>query len=107
MKKALSESASNLKLQSWTSSLSKTKKQQQIQAIANQSKNVKAKLLEAAFSREERKVNNPDVIAQQRAIAYQNNNLDTYIGKMQHYRKMQQDKFLGAQRGKVITVSDI
>ena len=69
-------------------SLSQSQKRIQIQKMANQQANIKNKLLEAQFSRQQRMANDPQLIAQQRALAYQNERLDTYLGQLQHYRKM-------------------
>lgn len=54
--------------------------------IANQDKNIKNKLLEAQFERQDRRMNNPALINEQRAIAYKNDQLDSFIGQMKHYR---------------------
>ena len=50
--------------------------------MANQQTDMKNKLLEAQFSRQQRMVNDPQLIAQQRALAYQNDKLDTYLGQL-------------------------
>jgi len=73
--------------------LSHTQRKQEIQRMANQKTNMKSKLLDAQASRQHRMVNEPELIAQQRAMAQQSDQLDTYLGQLQHYKKMQRSKY--------------
>jgi len=41
---------------------------------------MKSRLLDAQASRADRRENQPELIAAQRAVAYQNDQLDTYLG---------------------------
>ena len=51
---------------------SASSKKAEINKMANSSNNIKSKLLEAQFLRQDRRINQPDLIKEQRAIAAQN-----------------------------------
>lgn len=67
---------------------------------------MKSRLLSAHADRHDRRVNQPELIEEQRAVAYQNDQLDTYLGQMQHYKKMQQRKWITRPK-KMVTIDDL